>query len=570
MKMVTAKIRVVDTTTMVHRAREVHGDIYDYSESKYVKNNLEIKIICKIHGVFNQKPINHISGKSGCIECGKIKTTLTAIKYKGIKLETLVARIELLNASPTTIPSPFSSKTTLTLRCAHHGLFKKTVRQLFHGVAVRACPNCSLENRSGLRRNTIDEVKRVLCAVYGDRYSFPYIDSEYRNSHSKITGICKIHGEFKSEYNGQVSSSIGCPKCKGAAASIRLGKDFDEWVEECNIKYGNRYDYSKVDWDSRHTSGVIISCEKHGEFSQKWKDHSVGCAVGCPRCANAFSSGEEELAAYISSIYTGAIERNWRGLLTSNLEADIYLPKLNLAFEYNGLHYHSSRTRHSNYHRDKRRKFNNEGIRVIQIWEDEFNSNKEAIKGYIRNVLGVNIERIAARKCGIVLVDSYVASTFLNDNHLLGSGGNSSMYVGLEYEKNIVSLMAFKKGYSGWELQRMVNKLNTSVVGGFSRMLTYWRRLNPTEDLVSYIDLDKFEGGTYYKVGFKYVTENKTMWYLYKGKRVSKFKFRRNKLSILLGDKFNPGLTEKVNCANNGIYQIWNSGTVTLLLPKYT
>jgi len=62
------------TTEFIEDAKKVHGDLYDYSKVKYINNSSKIKIICKIHGVFEQVPISHLNRK-GCFECGKAKRT---------------------------------------------------------------------------------------------------------------------------------------------------------------------------------------------------------------------------------------------------------------------------------------------------------------------------------------------------------------------------------------------------------------------------------------------------------------------------------------------------------------
>jgi hypothetical protein len=555
---------------MLQRAVEVHGDLYDYSKSEYIRNDYNIIIGCKIHGDFSQTPSSHVSTKRGCPKCGRERTTSAIISSKGITWDRVLVRAYKLGVSIVSeCVGPINYNLTLNLSCPTHGVFSKTVRQFFTRSENRACFKCSRDYGADLRRNSIDKVSKTLLEIYGDRYDFPYLGKEYKDSHSKITGVCGTHGEFASLYYDQVTKNVGCPKCKGDETSVRLSLKFGEWLDYCNKKYSSKYDYSLVDWDTRYCENLNIVCPSHGSFLQNWKDHAHGCVMGCPKCAVNFSKGEEVLASYIGEIYRGVILRNWTGLLLSNLEADIFLPEINLAIEYNGLHFHSSRTKDSNYHTNKRRAFNREGIRVIQIWEDEFKNNKEVVKAYLRNVLNKDITKIYARKCLLIEVSSDKATIFLDENHLLGSGGSASTYLGLNYDGELVCLMAFKKGYSGWELQRMANKIDTSVVGGFSKLLTNWRRSNPLEDLVSYVDLDKFEGGAYYKNGFQYVTENRTLHYVYKDKRVSKFKFRRKELAKILGGKFNPGASEKENCRINKIHQIWNSGTVTLKLPKY-
>ena len=59
----------------IEQAKSIHNDKYDYSLVEYVNNHTKIKIVCPKHGVFEQKPNSHIIGKSGCLICsGKYKS----------------------------------------------------------------------------------------------------------------------------------------------------------------------------------------------------------------------------------------------------------------------------------------------------------------------------------------------------------------------------------------------------------------------------------------------------------------------------------------------------------------
>lgn len=56
----------------IQKAKDVHGDTYDYSLVEYKGNRLNIKIICPNHGKFNQTPGNHLAGR-GCRRCSSNK-----------------------------------------------------------------------------------------------------------------------------------------------------------------------------------------------------------------------------------------------------------------------------------------------------------------------------------------------------------------------------------------------------------------------------------------------------------------------------------------------------------------
>ncbi len=54
------------------KAKKVHGDKYEYSKTIYKGNKSKVIIICKKHGVFEQRPDDHLAGK-GCPNCKEYK-----------------------------------------------------------------------------------------------------------------------------------------------------------------------------------------------------------------------------------------------------------------------------------------------------------------------------------------------------------------------------------------------------------------------------------------------------------------------------------------------------------------
>ena len=51
------------TEEFIYKAKLIHGDKYDYSLVNYKINNVKVRIICRIHGEFEQPPISHLSGR---------------------------------------------------------------------------------------------------------------------------------------------------------------------------------------------------------------------------------------------------------------------------------------------------------------------------------------------------------------------------------------------------------------------------------------------------------------------------------------------------------------------------
>ena len=62
------KMAKLTTEEFIKKAREVHGDRYDYSKVEYVNSTTKVCIICPKHGEFWQRPSHHTDGR-GCLKC---------------------------------------------------------------------------------------------------------------------------------------------------------------------------------------------------------------------------------------------------------------------------------------------------------------------------------------------------------------------------------------------------------------------------------------------------------------------------------------------------------------------
>jgi hypothetical protein len=135
------------------------------------------------------------------------------------------------------------------------------------------------------------------------------------------------------------------------------------------------------------------------------------CTICYPISENS-SIKELELRKYIESVYNGVIKNNYR----DKYEIDIYLPELNLGFEFNGLYWHNSNKVDKNYHRRKLDFFKERNIRIYNIWEDDWDSKKDIIKSQIKNILKIIPNRIYARKCEIKeITDAKLVRKFLDE-----------------------------------------------------------------------------------------------------------------------------------------------------------
>lgn len=244
-------------------------------------------------------------------------------------------------------------------------------------------------------------------------------------------------------------------------------------------------------------------------------------------------------------------------------ELDIYIPSHNLAIEYCGLYWHSSKHERitHNYHKDKLDLCNKQNIRLITIFEDEWIHKQEIVKSKLLSILGKdNRKKIFARKTKIVSVSTKDKQKFFDQYHIQGTGPGS-INIGLQYQNQLVACMSFIKQKNNHILNRYAT--STIVVGGFSKLLTFFQHNNNWKQIISFADLRWSKGYLYEKTGF---ILNKTLSpdYYYVDikniKRIHKFNFRHKNLPNILGENYNPNISEAENTTNNNWFKIYNCG----------
>lgn len=246
----------VTTEEFIEKARKIHGERYDYSKTVYICSKGKVIIICKVHGEFLQTAGGHLQ-KNGCSSCSRNKKKTTeefikdAIKIHDQKYD--YSKVQYKNAMEKVI-----------IICKIHGeFFQMPYLHLYsHG-----CSKCV-----GLNKTTEDFVKEAK-EIHGNKYD--YSKTKYVLVSEKVIIICKNHGEFLQTPNSHLSRK-GCPKCVG------LNKTTGEFIKDAEKIHGQKYDYSKVDYFDSKTK-IIIICRQHSNFMQIPNDHlnGAGCPKCC-------------------------------------------------------------------------------------------------------------------------------------------------------------------------------------------------------------------------------------------------------------------------------------------------
>lgn len=289
------------------------------------------------------------------------------------------------------------------------------------------------------------------------------------------------------------------------------------------------------------------------------------CTI-CNPIGDLKSVKEVELFDWIKTVYEGEVIQNYK----DGLEIDIFIPDLKLGFEFNGLYWHSELFKEKNYHINKTNYFSEKNIRIIHIWEDDWSEKKEILKSQIRNWLGVNKEKVFARKCEIkVITDSKVVRKFLDNNHIQG-WIRTTLNLGLFHEEELVSLMTFDHSEgrktmteNEWNLSRFCNKSNSNIVGGASKLLNHFIKKWKPSRIISFADKEWSLGELYFKLGFKQISESKPNYkYVVNKKRINKQRFKK---SNLVSEGFDSSKSESEIMHERNIYRVWDCGQIKFL-----
>lgn len=181
----------------------------------------------------------------------------------------------------------------VTIICKKHGEFN--VLPKVFAKPDYCCGKCKNEKTKEKRK--IEYFKRAR-EIHNNYYD--YDESTYTSNHGKIRIICPEHGEFWATMKNHLNGSK-CPKCsnKNKGQSKRLNKN--EVLERFRKIHGNKYDYSKVEYEGYEKKICIICNEKdkygftHGEFWMTPHAHLDG--QQCPYCSG--HKGERDTEYFV-------------------------------------------------------------------------------------------------------------------------------------------------------------------------------------------------------------------------------------------------------------------------------
>jgi hypothetical protein len=192
--------------------------------------------------------------------------------------------------------------TKVCIICSEHGEFNQAPTGHLTG---NGCPDCAAKYFRGKYRLTTLETFLVQAKeIHHDKYDYTQV--EWKNTYTKITIICPIHGEFSQIPQNHIRLKCGCRKCGREITKSKLNKYNTEYFIANALKvHGDKYSYVNSKCFNA-TDKVDIICPVHGVFPQLANQHLQG--HGCPDCnfdqmATDRSMGKENFIARSKELF---------------------------------------------------------------------------------------------------------------------------------------------------------------------------------------------------------------------------------------------------------------------------
>jgi len=282
---------------IVERARKIHGDKYTYPPFDEIPVGKKMKIICPIHGEFEQTAFAHMKGQ-GCPKCVGEKRGYTTEdfikdaklkfgdKFDYSKTEYTGRRNKVLIMCKDFITDENPNGEFWQLPFNH---LKSKDGFPFMGERGRKYGKISDEEQILKKtKKFIEKAKQI----HGDKYD--YSKAVYNGCFQKICIVCPKHGEFW-QLPGNHIKGCNCPTCSNKTPITK-----DEFIKKANEIHNFKFDYSKV-VIGKSNDKVCIICPEHGEFWQTTSNHLRG--RGCIKCSRNKKLTTEEFIEKSKSIH---------------------------------------------------------------------------------------------------------------------------------------------------------------------------------------------------------------------------------------------------------------------------
>lgn len=425
-------------------------------------------------------------------------------------------------------------------------------------VAGRGCPACA---------GKVVNPDRSLAALY------PILAAELigdatsvlPGSGKRANWRCSVCShEWSAVIANRALKARGCPACAGyvaiagstdlATTHPSLAAEIADGTDPTKVKAGS---HDRVQW----------AC---GVCSFTWVTEIYNRALyggGCPTCyKKTFVSRFETEVADFVRLHVEDVETTVR-YLRGVTELDIYIPRLRLGIECQGVYWHTEQAgKGPGHHKKKREAAAAVRVQLIQVWEDDWRDRRHVVERMLLHKLGVSqLPLVSARKTETTVLSSAEAKAFFEQNHIQGHVSASHYFGLLERESgDLVAAMSLKRTADPETLRLERYATSVRVPGGHSKLVKFAEQMIPEwESLLTFADLEVSDGALYEKTGWTRDAELAPDYrYVVKGRRAHKFGYRLARFRSDPHLVFEENRTEQELAAINGLDRVWDSGKI--------
>jgi very-short-patch-repair endonuclease len=304
----------------IEKSIRFHGDVYDYSSVKYINDLTDVEIICKIHGVFHQKPNVHY--RSGCSKCGLLKRA----NSRKNSIDELLSKFEDNHGDKFDYShmNYVKMRNKVEIKCNKHNIFFLQTPEKHLSSKTGGCPKCNSIGKGTMTTERFIEKSKEKHGC--DKYIYDLVN--YIKSNKKVKIVCKNHGEFEITPNHHIRGG-GCSKC-----SCNHKYNINDLIKIFINLYGDKYEYDFSDYKNIR-SKITVKCKNHSYFETTGVILLNG--YGCSSCGKK-SIGEERISNYlIKNNIVYQKQKSFNGCIYVNkMQFDFFLPHKNICIEYDG------------------------------------------------------------------------------------------------------------------------------------------------------------------------------------------------------------------------------------------
>lgn len=401
------------------------------------------------------------------------------------------------------------------------------------------------------------KILSMLKELHGDSYDFSRVHTDKR--HDVVEISCPTHGWITTNLGNLLRGQKGCKKCRGS--NISLGKRLVEtdFLTRISLRNSAGYAFKNTKYVNM-TTDVEIECLVHGAFKalplnllREDRAHL------CNKCeaGTHMSAPERGLLEWCQSLGV-SVESGNRSVIAPK-EIDIWFPDHKFGVELHGLYWHRGVDRgcQTKYNMAK-----SVGVRLIQVYEDEWAFKADVVKDMIKAKLGLR-STLYARKTNLQSITPSVANEFYDKWHIAG-GARGSEHSGLFHAGVLVAALTVAKSrYSAHDLEIVRYAASCNLVSGFAKLFADVCARHAGKSVISYADLRLTTGDQYIKAEF--TDAGITVPDYYWVKRLTKLPRYRTqkhllKTNLLFKDFYALEKSESEICTEAGYHKVYGVG----------